>query len=82
MVKLFHNYIFSVNTSFSPISLIDAIMNSAKEYNVTYHSFLDHYLKYKDVSKTAFDIVGKMSKFGQEIDQGRFITVQILSTVK
>ena len=75
----FHNNRVSVNSSFSPISLIDAIMNSAKEYNVTYHPFLDHYLKYKDVSKTPFDIVGKMSKFGQEIDQGRFITVQTLS---
>ena len=48
-------------------------MNSAKEYNVTYHPFLDHYLKYKDVSKTPFDVVGKMSKFGQEIDQGKLI---------
>ena len=75
----FHNNIVPVNSTFSPISLIDAIMNSAKEYNVTYHPFLDHYLNYKDVSKTPFDIVGKMSKFGQEIDQGRFITVQTLS---
>ena len=75
----YHNNIVYVNSTFFPISLIDAMMNSANEYNVTYHPFLDRYPNYKDVPKTPFDIVGKMSKFGQEIDQGRFITVQTMS---